>query len=539
MRNLQQQIRTRVRRLGGEFHHAQSGAVALLALAATLILFMTALVMFDSGWASQEKFRAQMSADAASHSSAAVKARAMNSIAYMNVVKRSLVGMYEMYVTMMYAFRIELSEMLECLTEATEELAEFEEEVEEWEEEYDEWVEYCENGGDGGDDGGDDGEMTDGDEAGWGGEGCRKKDAPKKPRAPAGVGLCDGCEAVANEEYAGLIDQFNTLGNIPLAFGGFNFAAFASALETATAEQECPQKELFDAEAYKDFFLFSAIEDPYNLELYTGPLDGIVTRFIRINLRSLSDFQDMLISLAPDWAYAEAEQRAQFSGAFSLEQPAEERAELPVERGTWMDMCLDRQGHIDPNHKSGPELLAEIEANIQSHTNFSLEESGFHELSKSQQAANEYMETIGCEAARTSLWQGSSQRRMSQFMERIRQMLIDIFGDRLAGLLGDSPEITGDDLQHMFPYLATEDHIRDYMQTTRQSKLTTGFARDKFGFLSDDYNNSAEKVPEEYGSMTCAESANLDPEYGMWRASWGARIVPVEECDPELWMHWK
>jgi len=80
------------------FHQDQGGAVALLCFAALLILFMVGLVVYDSGLVARTKVDVQMSADTAAYSSAAVKARSMNMIAYGNIGKRTAAGIQNMFV---------------------------------------------------------------------------------------------------------------------------------------------------------------------------------------------------------------------------------------------------------------------------------------------------------------------------------------------------------------------------------------------------------------------------------------------------------
>lgn len=82
----------------------QSGAVAILCLAACMILFMTALVLYDAGHSARNKIDAQNAADTAAYSQAAVKARTMNMIMYTNVAKRSIVNLHNMYFGMWTAW---------------------------------------------------------------------------------------------------------------------------------------------------------------------------------------------------------------------------------------------------------------------------------------------------------------------------------------------------------------------------------------------------------------------------------------------------
>lgn len=78
----------------------QSGAVAILCLAACMILLMVALVLYDTGKMARMKIDTQNAADTAAYSQAAVKARTMNMIMYTNVAKRTIVNLYNVYVGM-------------------------------------------------------------------------------------------------------------------------------------------------------------------------------------------------------------------------------------------------------------------------------------------------------------------------------------------------------------------------------------------------------------------------------------------------------
>ena len=86
------------------FHQDQGGAVALLCFAALLILFMVGLVVYDSGLVARTKVDVQMSADTAAYSSAAVKARSMNMIAYGNIGKRTAVGIHNTFIAQATAY---------------------------------------------------------------------------------------------------------------------------------------------------------------------------------------------------------------------------------------------------------------------------------------------------------------------------------------------------------------------------------------------------------------------------------------------------
>ena len=78
-------------------HEDDGGAVVFLALVACLLLFMIGMVLYDAGYIAREDVDTQMAADTAAYSQAAVKARAMNNIAFANVAKRTTVGIRNMY----------------------------------------------------------------------------------------------------------------------------------------------------------------------------------------------------------------------------------------------------------------------------------------------------------------------------------------------------------------------------------------------------------------------------------------------------------
>ncbi len=75
----------------------ERGAVAMLALVGILIVLMVGLVLYDAGFMARENVDNQMGADTAAYSQAAVKARAMNNIAFANVAKRTIAGIRNMY----------------------------------------------------------------------------------------------------------------------------------------------------------------------------------------------------------------------------------------------------------------------------------------------------------------------------------------------------------------------------------------------------------------------------------------------------------
>src|SRR5690554_5242355 len=90
-----QKLRNSLQRM----HRDESGAIVLLCLAACMFLFMVGLLMYDAGKVARDKVDVQMAADTAAYSQAAVKARAMNSIAFANVGKRTISGIRNMYYT--------------------------------------------------------------------------------------------------------------------------------------------------------------------------------------------------------------------------------------------------------------------------------------------------------------------------------------------------------------------------------------------------------------------------------------------------------
>jgi|SRR5690554_6075859 len=86
------------------FHANQSGAVILLVLAALIMVFMMALVVYDTGQAGRDKIRVQQAADTSAWSESAVKARSMNMIAFSNVAKRVTIGMTSFYAALWLAY---------------------------------------------------------------------------------------------------------------------------------------------------------------------------------------------------------------------------------------------------------------------------------------------------------------------------------------------------------------------------------------------------------------------------------------------------
>ncbi len=91
-------IQERIQALIASFHRNQDGAVAMLCMAGLLIIFMTAMMMYDAGEAARDKMDVQMGSDTAALSHASVKARSMNMIAYSNITKRLLYGYNTIYI---------------------------------------------------------------------------------------------------------------------------------------------------------------------------------------------------------------------------------------------------------------------------------------------------------------------------------------------------------------------------------------------------------------------------------------------------------
>jgi len=89
---------TKLQQLLSRAHADQSGAIMLLLLAAFLVLFMVAMVLYDAGNATRDKMDVQIAADSAAFSHAVVKARSMNMIVYANVIKRMFYSYLVTYV---------------------------------------------------------------------------------------------------------------------------------------------------------------------------------------------------------------------------------------------------------------------------------------------------------------------------------------------------------------------------------------------------------------------------------------------------------
>ncbi len=90
-------ILERLRQATLRMHRDEGGAIVMLCFAGCVFLFMVSLIVFDAGYLSRDKIDAQTAADTAGYSDAAVKARAMNMIAFANVGKRTIVGIRNMY----------------------------------------------------------------------------------------------------------------------------------------------------------------------------------------------------------------------------------------------------------------------------------------------------------------------------------------------------------------------------------------------------------------------------------------------------------
>lgn len=95
-----ERLEARLRRL----HEEQGGAVALLILAATLIIFMMSLVIYDAGDVGRDKLEVQNAADVAVWSQTAVEARTMNMIAFANVGKKVTFGMTSYYQALIISY---------------------------------------------------------------------------------------------------------------------------------------------------------------------------------------------------------------------------------------------------------------------------------------------------------------------------------------------------------------------------------------------------------------------------------------------------
>lgn len=99
-------IRENIRRALGRFHGRSRGAVALMTLAAILICFMLALVIYDADHAAMDKIDVQSAADMAAWSQSAVEARSMNMASFANVGKRMVFGMTASYQAVWVAWTV-------------------------------------------------------------------------------------------------------------------------------------------------------------------------------------------------------------------------------------------------------------------------------------------------------------------------------------------------------------------------------------------------------------------------------------------------
>lgn len=93
----------------------------MLCLAAMLILLLMAWTLFDALWVTRDKIEVQASADVGAFSQAAVKSRSMNMMAFTNVGKRSIVGVYAVYESMFRAYlKWTYDRVMECIEERPE-----------------------------------------------------------------------------------------------------------------------------------------------------------------------------------------------------------------------------------------------------------------------------------------------------------------------------------------------------------------------------------------------------------------------------------
>ncbi|MBA2661266.1 MAG: hypothetical protein H0U74_03170 [Bradymonadaceae bacterium] len=90
---------TSLKTILARFHAEQSGAIALLLMAACLILFMIAMVLYDTGQSARDKMDVQIAADHGAFSHSVVKARTMNMVAYSNTIKRMIYAYANVYAT--------------------------------------------------------------------------------------------------------------------------------------------------------------------------------------------------------------------------------------------------------------------------------------------------------------------------------------------------------------------------------------------------------------------------------------------------------
>lgn len=78
--------------------------MALLVLAATLIVFMLGMVIYDTGDVARDNMEVQAAADTAAWSQSAVEARSMNMLAFTNVGKKVTFGMTSYYQALLLAY---------------------------------------------------------------------------------------------------------------------------------------------------------------------------------------------------------------------------------------------------------------------------------------------------------------------------------------------------------------------------------------------------------------------------------------------------
>lgn len=90
----------RLRKLNAD----QSGAIAMMVMAALLILMMFGWILWDAGKSARDAIDVQYAADSAAWSQASVESRSMNMIAFANVGKRVTYGMTSFYVALWIAY---------------------------------------------------------------------------------------------------------------------------------------------------------------------------------------------------------------------------------------------------------------------------------------------------------------------------------------------------------------------------------------------------------------------------------------------------
>lgn len=102
------------------FDEDEGGAILLACLAGCLIVFMVSLTMYDAGNITREKIKLQTATDSAAYSQAAVKARTMNANAYVNVTKRSIMGIQLTYFTAQSYFYTDMwTRLIKCIDDPT------------------------------------------------------------------------------------------------------------------------------------------------------------------------------------------------------------------------------------------------------------------------------------------------------------------------------------------------------------------------------------------------------------------------------------